>query len=42
MRIEGNVAETWRLEYFIFDKIQAHYFWKAMRKADSMSSEDEH
>jgi hypothetical protein len=42
IKIERNTAETWRLEHFIFDKIQARYFWKAVRKAGSMSSEDEH
>ena len=36
------MSETWRLEHFIFDIIQAHYFWKAVRKAESVSSEDEY
>jgi hypothetical protein len=39
---ERNAAETWHLEHFIFDKTQARYYWKAVRKAGSMSSEDEH
>jgi len=41
IKIERDTAETWRLEDFIFDKIQAHYFFKPVRKAGSMSSEDE-
>jgi hypothetical protein len=43
IKIERNAAKMWRLDHFIFFyKIEAHYFWKAARKAGSMSSEDEH